>query len=61
MTDSYEFQLKNRRYNGRNYFDVPISNYVREHLAVHKNGLGGGDCSETIQQMVLSIVSKSRD
>ena len=39
ITDSYKFPLKNRRYNGRKYYDVPISNYTKECFVVHKNGL----------------------
>ena len=39
ITYSYEFPLKNRKYNGRNYFDVPISDYTKECFVVHKNGL----------------------
>ena len=40
ITDSCKFPpLKNRRYNGRNYFDAPISNYTKECFVVHKNGL----------------------
>ena len=39
ITDSYKFPLKNWRYNGRNYFGVPISSYIRECFVVHKNDM----------------------
>ena len=39
ITDSYEFPLNNRRYDGRNCFDVPIPSYIREYFVVHKNDL----------------------
>ena len=39
ITDSYKFPLKNRRYNGRNCFDVPVPSYIRECFVVHKNDM----------------------
>ena len=35
ITDSYKFPLNN----GRNRFDVLISNFIRKCFVVHKNGL----------------------